>query len=99
MESIKQSIYDFVRSNNKALTQKVQSMSFSKGILKLTYPSGFTYELREEDFPTRDLVPCYEVINGEYKITHYEQDSTPLPSTPFKKPVFPSHLLTGGITA
>ena len=68
MNSLKQSIFDWYRQNEKELKKSHASafINCNKGTITLKYPDGFTWELRAEDFPMR---------NGEYG-----QDAIPGPS-------------------
>jgi len=65
---LKQSIFDWYRQNEKELKKSHASafINCNKGTITLKYKSGFTWELRAEDFPLRNR--------------EYEQDALPGPS-------------------
>ncbi len=82
-ESRKQTIYDLF-AHHATLNAKNMFFDANAGILEMTYPSGFKFTLRAEDFPNRNLVPHYKVINGRYMITAYtsEPEPEPVPAGP-----------------
>jgi hypothetical protein len=50
-------------------------------IMTIKYPSGFTWELRREDFPNRNLIAVYaKNSKGKSYIDHYEQGHDAIPS-------------------
>ncbi len=63
---IKQSIWDWYEQNQKNVKAESVFCNFNQGKITLKYKSGFSWELRAEDFQTR---------NGEYG-----QDAIPGPS-------------------
>lgn len=80
---MKQTIWDWYNQNKDNLKAESVFCNFNAGKITLKYKSGFTWELRAEDFPTRNLIPVYaKNSKGKYYITRYEQgqDATPGPS-------------------
>jgi hypothetical protein len=76
VNSLKQSIFDWYRQNEKELKKSHASafINCNKEQIILTYPSGFTWELLRTDFPNRNLIPCYAKNGkGNWVIDHYEQ--------------------------
>lgn len=63
---LKQSLWDWYNQNRKNVKAESVVCNCNAGTITLSYKSGFTWELRAEDFPMR---------NGEYG-----QDAIPGPS-------------------
>jgi hypothetical protein len=66
MKIQKQSIWDWYNQNQRQLKAESVFCNFNQGKITLKYKSGFTWELRAEDFPNRNR--------------EYEQDALPGPS-------------------
>jgi len=75
-------IFDLFRERRIDISENKGVLKFDTDneILTIKYPSGFTWELRGIDFPNRDLIPCYTVVNGKYYIDHYEREGVKAPS-------------------
>lgn len=78
----KQSIWDWWKQYSK---EKQQNFCFgllncNEGWIDLQYEDGFKWRLFWDQFPNRNLIPCYEKARGQYVIHHYEEGIDPLPS-------------------
>jgi len=74
----KENIFNWFKKNEKHLKETTKSMfiNTNTGTITMKYDSGFTYELRWDDFPNRNLVPIYDMKMNLIECVH---DSEPLP--------------------
>lgn len=78
----KQSIWDWWKQYNKGTPRNYCSAveNCDEGTIEIRYPDGFKWQLRWDEFPNRNLIPCYDKARGKYVIHHFEGGQDPLPS-------------------
>jgi hypothetical protein len=84
----KESLWDWYNTHQQELakTAAIIFSNYNAGTLSIQYPSGFTWELSETDFPNRNLIPVYaKNSKGKYYIDHYEQGQDAIPSPSAEK--------------
>lgn len=78
----KQSIWDWWKQYSKENAQNFcfGLLNCNEGWIDLQYEDGFKWRLYWDQFPNRNLIPCYEKARGQYVIHHYDEGADPLPS-------------------
>lgn len=98
----KQSLWDWWEQYNKETPHNYCFcfLNCNDGWIDIQYEDGFKWRLYQDQFPNRNLIPCYEKARGQYLIHHYEEGQDPLPPLNSQKkespvPIIASNLLEG----
>lgn len=83
----KQSIWDWWKLHSKENKHNYcfSFLNCNDGWIDIEYEDGFKWRLNWDQFPNRNLIPCYEKARGKVIIHHYEEGKDPLPSVSSSK--------------